>query len=224
MREKGERSSGPPFRCRWSLRPAYGSFRLLGVRQYSIAVIFLSRPSGGTGRRAGLKIPSRQRGDGSTPSSGIPRMLKGPRANWRGPLLVARCRWAPRPRVRPRPLGASDRLDAPACVLRTPVVSRRTRGRELNCRSLAMAGRSAVTNARTQCGSNCRPAPVISSRIACVRLSGARYGRRLVIASKASAIATILAAKGISSPRSPSGNPPPSNRSWCQRTIASTVT
>ena len=47
-------------------------------------------------------------------------------------------------------------------------------------------------------------------------------GARVVMASKASATATMRASIGICSPRRPSGKPRPSSRSWWERTIRST--
>ena len=61
------------------------------------------------------------------------------------------------------------------------------------------------TNTRTIAGSNCVPAPPLSSARARSAPIEPRYGRSLVIASNESATANTRAPSGIASEASPSG-------------------
>ena len=72
-------------------------------------------------------------------------------------------------------------------------------------RSGVLAGAITRQNASTTSGSNCVPAQRRSSSMASVSGIGSRYGRSVVMASKASQTDTMRAPSGISSPRRPSG-------------------
>ena len=84
------------------------------------------------------------------------------------------------------------------------------------------AGRpsSTRTSAATVRGQNCEPAWRRSSARAAASGSAARYGRSEVIACQASQARQMRLAIGMSAPASPSGYPPPSQRSCSARTAA----
>ena len=83
--------------------------------------------------------------------------------------------------------------------------------------SLSSPSAHAARKARTTAGSNWVPAPSSSWARAPATESGGRYGRAEIIASNASATATILAPIGICSRERPVGYPRPSHRSWWKR-------
>src|SRR5439155_19797115 len=82
---------------------------------------------------------------------------------------------------------------------------------------------SASRRASTQTGSNWSPDRACSSSRAASRLRDGRYARDSRMATNASAVATMRAPSGVDGPSRPSGYPPPSQRSWCQRTMPRTV-
>ena len=81
------------------------------------------------------------------------------------------------------------------------------------------AGRRRTTdrNASTTAGLNCFPRPAWIWSIASSTSSATAYGRSVVMASHASAIAMIAASSGTSLPLRRSGYPRPSQRSWWWR-------
>src|SRR6185437_5843144 len=95
-------------------------------------------------------------------------------------------------------------------------------GRRSPVGRLAPGCSSTARAAATTSGSNWVPDAASSSAIASSRGIARRYDRSLVIASNASQTAMIRAPSGIWSPSSPSGYPPPSTRSWVERTILAT--
>src|SRR6266852_1344149 len=93
---------------------------------------------------------------------------------------------------------------------------RRDRPRQLMAwpRSSSRLGRGRARNVATTVGSKWVPAQRSISARAAETGMAREYGRSYVMASKASATAKIRAPSGMSSPRSPSGYPVPSHRSW----------
>ena len=132
-----------------------------------------------------------------------PAARRSSRARWSTPTCAARNPLARTPSADPD--GVGRRLAAP---LGASSPQRLTRGAS---GGMISAGRRRATdrNASTTAGLNCLPRPAWIWSIASSTSSATAYGRSVVIASQASAIAMIAASTGMSVPLSRSGIPEP---------------